>query len=110
MANLARMSSSSSDTPAGAFDKLLILVGIIAAGAMVLAVFAVAGAGGNGGDSADSSGAGPQTISYELTEFAIDGDTEIDAVSMMVPLPTPLGMGLAGMGALAFGVRRRRNL
>jgi len=72
---LARMNPSSSDTPAGAFDKLLILVGIIGAGAMVLAVFAVARGGDSGGSGTDA--AGSQTVSYELTEFAIEGDTEI---------------------------------
>jgi len=71
------MDSSGSDTPAGAFDKLLILVGIIGAGAMILAVFAVA----RDGDNADTGGdaTSPQTVSYELTEFAIEGDTEIDS-------------------------------
>lgn len=72
------MNPTGSDTPAGAFDKLLILVGIIAAGAMVLAVFAVAGGGVGGGTESESIGS--QTISYELTEFAIDGDTEIASV------------------------------
>jgi plastocyanin len=70
------MSSTGSDTPAGAFDKLLILVGIIAAGAMVLAVFAVA-RGGESGVVAAVDAVAPQTVFYELSEFAIEGDTEV---------------------------------
>ena len=70
-----QMTSPGSETPAGAFDKLLILIGIVAAAAMVLAVFGVA----RGGDSAEGVSETTQTVHYELTEFAIEGDLAISS-------------------------------
>ena len=71
------MNSTNTDTPAGMFDKLLLLVGVIAAGAMVLAVFAVA-RGGEPAAEPISGAPAPtvQTARFELSEFAIDGDLQ----------------------------------
>lgn len=66
--------SSQSDTPAGAFDKLLLIVGVVAAAALILAVFGIASGGGG-----DSGEAAPQTISWELSEFSIDGPAQISS-------------------------------
>lgn len=70
------MTSRKQNTPAGAFDKLLVLVGIIGAGAMFLAIFAIA----NGDTTTAGEGAGtPQTVSFELTEFSITGDVNLSS-------------------------------
>lgn len=73
------MKSQSDGTPAGAFDKLLILVGIIGAAVSILAVLVVIN--GDGDDSGDREAADEtgtvQTAHFELTEFEIIGDDTV---------------------------------
>jgi FtsP/CotA-like multicopper oxidase with cupredoxin domain len=73
------MESQSDGTPAGAFDKLLILVGIIGAAVSILAVLVVINGGGDdSGDREAAAGTGTvQTAHFELTEFEIIGDDTV---------------------------------
>ena len=73
------MKSQSDGTPAGAFDKLLILVGIIGAAVSILAVLVVINGGGDdSGDREAAAGTGTvQTAHFELTEFEIIGDDTV---------------------------------
>ena len=66
-------------SPAGAFDRLLILVSVIGAAVAVLAAV-VAFRGGTATAAEDGAGSGePKVVVYTLTEFAIDGAVEIGA-------------------------------
>lgn len=67
---------SRSDRPAVAFDRLLILVGIIGAAAAVLAAVAAIRAG-SAGAVTPTVHEQRQTVGYGLSEFAIKGDFEI---------------------------------
>lgn len=73
------MKSQSDGTPAGAFDKLLILVGIIGAAVSILAVLVVINGGGDdSGNREAAAGTGTvQTAHFELTEFEIIGDDTV---------------------------------
>jgi FtsP/CotA-like multicopper oxidase with cupredoxin domain len=72
------MNSNTHGSPAGPFDKLLIMVGIIGVAVSILAVFVVINGGGTGSAETGASGeAKVQTAHYELTEFSIDGDNPI---------------------------------
>lgn len=73
---MSYIKSQSDGTPAGAFDKLLILVGIIGAAVSILAVLVVIDGGGDdSGDREAAAGTGTvQTAHFELTEFEIIGD------------------------------------
>ena len=63
-------------SPAGAFDKFLIVVAIMGAAVAVLAAI-VAFRGGGAVGAADDVGS--QSAMFSLTEFAIEGDTQIAA-------------------------------
>jgi len=66
-------------SPAGAFDRLLMVVAVIGAAVAVLAAI-VAFRGNTATAAEDDAEAGePQIISYSLSEFAIEGPTEIGA-------------------------------
>jgi len=66
-------------SPAGGFDKFLIVVAIMGAAVAVLAAV-VAFRGDTATAAGESGGVGePQVIGYTLTEFAIDGPAEIGA-------------------------------
>lgn len=82
--------SSPPDAPTGtkSFDRLLILVGIVAVATAFMAGVAAVRAGGTSDtDAAGDSGVaptgttvpatGPQTVTFTLNEFSIDGPTEI---------------------------------
>lgn len=79
-------------TPGSVFDKFLLLVGIVAAGSMILAVFAVA-AGGGGGGTADEI----QTAQIEMTEFSIEGDLQVE--------PGSIRLEIENNGALAHNLQ-----
>ncbi len=72
-----RRDESSDLSPAGAFDKFLIVVAIMGAAVAVLAAI-VAFRGGTASATDDGAGdQGTQVVSYSLTEFAIDGALEV---------------------------------
>ncbi|MDX1467807.1 MAG: multicopper oxidase domain-containing protein [Acidimicrobiia bacterium] len=79
------MTQPTNDARGSVFDKFLLLVGVMAAGAMILAVIAVAAGGSDEpsgpGDSGDPVASPPpdqiQTAHFELSEFAITGDLDI---------------------------------
>lgn len=65
-------------SPAGAFDKLLIVIAIMGAAVAILAaVVAFRGGSAVAAEAGGEGGAEIQTVSYTLTEFAIDGVLEI---------------------------------
>jgi FtsP/CotA-like multicopper oxidase with cupredoxin domain len=65
-------------SPAGAFDKFLIVVAIMGAAVAVLAAV-VAFRGGTAAAEEGAGGGESQVIGFSLSEFAIDGPTEIGA-------------------------------
>lgn len=69
-----RTNASQNGPSARGFDRLLILIGVIGVLVSVLAVIVVVRGGGAGGESA----AAVQDSLFELTEFSIDGDLEIE--------------------------------
>jgi manganese oxidase len=62
-------------TPAGAFDKFLIVVAIMGAAVAILAAIVAF----RGGSAAAAGEPTTQTVSYSLSEFAIDGETQLAA-------------------------------
>jgi FtsP/CotA-like multicopper oxidase with cupredoxin domain len=63
-------------SPAGAFDKFLIVVAIMGAAVAILAAIVAF----RGGDAvATTDGPSTQVVAFSLSEFAIDGDMEIGA-------------------------------
>ena len=77
-------------TPERAFDRLLILVGIIGAAAAVLAAVAAIRAGSAEAVTPDDE---TQTVTYRLTEFAIEGSTALT--------PGPTAFNVINGGAIA---------
>lgn len=69
-----RTNASQNGPSARGFDRLLILIGVIGVLVSVLAIIVVVRGGGAGGESA----AAVQDSLFELTEFSIDGDLEIE--------------------------------
>lgn len=69
-----RTNASQNGPSARGFDRLLILIGVIGVLVSVLAVIVVVRGGGAGGEGA----AAVQDSLFELTEFSIDGDLEIE--------------------------------
>jgi plastocyanin len=65
-------------TPAGAFDKFLMVVAIMGAAVAVLAAI-VAFRGGSAAAAGDSQE--PRVVDFSLVDFAIDGDSELGAGS-----------------------------
>lgn len=65
-------------SPAGAFDKFLIVVAVIGAAVAILAAI-VAFRGGSSAGAATGESPETQTVRYSLSEFAIDGDVQIAA-------------------------------
>jgi FtsP/CotA-like multicopper oxidase with cupredoxin domain len=69
-------------SPAGAFDKLLIVLAVLGAAVAVLAaIVALQGepAAAGGAEGGESGAPSTQTVHFALSEFAIEGDTEIAA-------------------------------